>query len=176
MSRRRAAVKRSVLPDPKFGSKKLSKFINLLMHNGEKSVAEKIVYNALDKALVKRVRHSEGSFSKCDVPDASFSDSKVIPFFEEILDKVVPFVEVRSRRFGGATYQIPVPVDPERRGLGLAMRWIIESARKRSEKSMIDRLSAEMLDVMQARGESIAKKKNTHKMAKANQAFTHLKC
>lgn len=153
MSRRHRAEKREINPDPKFGDLVLSKFMNSLMLDGKKSNAEKIVYGAFEKIEAK----------------ASLDPVQV---FHEALDNVKPSVEVRSRRVGGATYQVPVEVRPERRQ-ALAIRWLIEAARKRNETTMVDRLSGELLDASQNRGASVKKREDTHKMAEANRAFSH---
>ncbi|MDP4840504.1 MAG: 30S ribosomal protein S7 [Alphaproteobacteria bacterium] len=153
MSRRRAAEKREVLPDAKFGDLVLSKFVNSLMIDGKKSVAEKIVYGALQTAQEKSSR----------VP---------IELFHEALDNIKPSVEVRSRRVGGATYQVPVEVRPTRQQ-ALAIRWLITAARNRSENTMTGRLSGELLEASQNRGSAIKKREDTHRMAEANKAFSH---
>jgi small subunit ribosomal protein S7 len=153
MSRRRVAAKREILSDPKFGDQTVAKFINMVMSSGKKSVAEKIVYGALDE-MGKR-----GKGNALDV-------------FKQAVGNVEPRVEVKSRRVGGATYQVPVEVRPNRRG-ALAMRWIVESARKRAEKSMGRRLAGEMLDAFENRGTAVKKREDTHKMAEANRAFAH---
>ena len=153
MSRRRAAEKREVLPDAKFGDVVLSKFMNTLMERGKKSVAERVVYGALEEIQTKL---------KADP----------IPAFHEALENVKPAVEVRSRRVGGATYQVPVEVRTERRQ-ALAIRWLIQSARDRSEQSMMDKLSAELMDAANRRGAAIKKREDTHRMADANKAFAH---
>ena len=158
MSRRNAAIKREILPDPKFSSRLLAKFINMIMKDGKKSTAETIVYEALDTLVGKLGQPIE----------------KAPEIFEEVLDKVKPVVEVRSRRVGGATYQIPVEVRQERRE-ALAMRWLIESARSRQEKSMKIKLANELLDASNDRGNAIKKKEDTHKMAEANKAFSHFR-
>ncbi len=158
MSRRNAAIKREILPDPKFSSRLLAKFINMIMKDGKKSTAETIVYEALDTLVSKLGQPIE----------------KAPEIFEEVLDKVKPVVEVRSRRVGGATYQIPVEVRQERRE-ALAMRWLIESARSRQEKSMKIKLANELLDASNDRGNAIKKKEDTHKMADANKAFSHFR-
>ncbi len=155
MSRRHRAEKREVLPDPKFGDIVLSRFMNVLMYDGKKSTAEGIVYDALD-ALKKRL-------------GASGDPLRV---FHEAMDNVKPAVEVRSRRVGGATYQVPVEVRPERRQ-ARAIRWLIESARKRGENTMQDRLSAELMDAANNRGAAVKKREDTHRMAEANKAFSH---
>ncbi len=153
MSRRRAAVKRSVIPDPRFGSEMLTKFMNLLMLSGKKSVAESIVYGALDTIGEK------GHEEPLDV-------------LSKALENVQPRVEVKSRRVGGATYQVPVEVRPGRR-VALAMRWLIESARKRNERTMAAKLAGELLDAFEGRGAANKKREDVHKMAEANKAFSH---
>jgi len=155
MSRRHRAEKREVLPDPKFGDVVLSRFMNVLMYDGKKSTAEGIVYGAMD-TLKKR----------------GGANSDPLRLFHEAMDNVKPSVEVRSRRVGGATYQVPVEVRPERRQ-ALAIRWLIESARKRGEHTMEDRLSAELMDAANNRGSAVKKREDTHRMAEANKAFSH---
>jgi len=153
MSRRHAAEKREVIPDPKFGDIVVTKFMNAIMYEGKKSVAENIVYGAFDIV--------EGR-------------AKVEPLgiFKQALDNVAPAVEVRSRRVGGATYQVPVEVRNERRQ-ALAIRWIINAARGRNDKTMVERLSAELLDAANNRGNAVKKREETHRMAEANRAFSH---
>ena len=153
MSRRRRPEKREILPDPKFGDQVLSKFMNNLMYDGKKSAAERIVYGALET-----------------VENRAKSDP--IALFHDALANVAPQVEVRSRRVGGATYQVPVEVRPDR-AQALAIRWIIQTARGRSEQTMTDRLSAELLDASNNRGASVKKREDTHRMAEANKAFSH---
>jgi small subunit ribosomal protein S7 len=153
MSRRHAAEKREVLPDAKYGDRVVSKFMNNLMKQGKKSVAETIVYSAFDR-VQGRVRREP------------------VEVFHEALDNVKPSVEVRSRRVGGATYQVPVEVRPERRE-ALAIRWLIDAAKKRNEHTMEERLAAELLDAMNNRGSAVKKREDTHKMADANKAFSH---
>jgi len=153
MSRRRAAVKREVLPDAKYGDKVIAKFINAVMLQGKKSVAERIVYGALDKMAAR-------------------TSQDPVKMFHEAIDNVKPGLEVRSRRVGGATYQVPVEVRPERRQ-ALALRWIIDQARKRSETTMVDRLSGEFQDAANNRGGAVKKREDTHRMAEANKAFSH---
>ena len=153
MSRRRAAEKREVLPDAKFGDIVLTKFMNTLMERGKKSVAERIVYGALDRMQ-------------------SRAKSDPIQLFHTALDNVMPAVEVRSRRVGGATYQVPVEVRNERRQ-ALAIRWLITAARGRNENTMEERLSGELLDAANNRGTAVKKREDTHKMAEANRAFSH---
>ncbi|HXP73931.1 MAG TPA: 30S ribosomal protein S7 [Stellaceae bacterium] len=153
MSRRRAAVKREVQPDPKFDDLVLSKFMNCLMYEGKKSVAEGIVYGALER-IAKR------------------SGQDPIRVFHEALTNVKPSVEVRSRRVGGATYQVPVEVRPDR-SQALAIRWIIGASRDRSEHTMEERLSGELIDAAGSRGSAVKKREDTHRMADANKAFSH---
>ncbi|MFQ3621928.1 MAG: 30S ribosomal protein S7 [Acetobacteraceae bacterium] len=155
MSRRHRAEKRDVLPDPKFGDVVLSKFMNALMYDGKKSVAEAIVYGALD-TVKRRVG----------------PNTDPLRVFHEAMENVKPAVEVRSRRVGGATYQVPVEVRAERRQ-ALAIRWLIEAARKRGEHTMRDRLSNELLDAANNRGAAVKKREDTHRMAEANRAFSH---
>ena len=153
MSRRRRPEKRVILPDPKFGDLTLSKFMNNLMLDGKKSVAESIVYGALDRVQARLKREP-------------------VQAFHEALDNVKPSVEVRSRRVGGATYQVPVEVRSERRE-ALAIRWLIIAARKRNENTMEERLAAELADAVNNRGTAVKKREDTHKMADANKAFSH---
>ncbi|MCW9024331.1 MAG: 30S ribosomal protein S7 [Gammaproteobacteria bacterium] len=153
MARRHAAAKREILPDPKYKSEVIAKFINIVMLSGKKSVAEKIVYGALDVVTER---------SKADSVEA----------FEKALENVRPVVEVKSRRVGGATYQVPVEVRPNRRN-ALAMRWLVDAARKRSEKGMGARLAGEILDAFENRGSAVKKREDTHRMAEANKAFAH---
>lgn len=153
MPRRRVAAKREILPDPKFGSQVLAKFINHVMVNGKKSVAEAIVYGALDIVTAKTKKES-------------------LDVFEAALENIQPLVEVKSRRVGGATYQVPVEVRQSRQQ-ALSMRWLVEYSRKRSEKSMAARLAAEMMDASEGRGAAVKKREDVHKMAEANKAFSH---
>jgi small subunit ribosomal protein S7 len=153
MSRRHSAEKRHINPDPKFGDLVVSKFMNNLMVEGKKSVAEGIVYGALETIQSK---------AKADP----------VQMFHQALDNVAPAIEVRSRRVGGATYQVPVEVRAERRQ-ALAIRWIITAARNRNEKTMVERLSGELLDAANNRGTAVKKREDTHKMAEANRAFSH---
>ena len=153
MSRRRAAVKREILPDAKYGDPVLAKFINCLMQQGKKSAAESIVYTAFD-VIGQR------------------SGQDPLKLFHDALENVKPSVEVRSRRVGGATYQVPVEVRPDRRQ-ALAIRWLIDTARARSENTMKDRLSNELLDAANNRGTAVKKREDTHRMAEANRAFSH---
>jgi len=153
MSRRHAAVKREVLPDPKFGDTVLSKFMNALMYDGKKSAAETIIYGAFDKIKGK-------------------TGNDPVRMFHDALGNVRPAIEVRSRRVGGATYQVPVEVRHDR-GQALAIRWLISAARARSENTMIDRLSGELLDAANNRGSAVKKREDTHRMAEANKVFSH---
>ena len=153
MPRRRTPLKRAILPDPKFGNSTLAKFMNHVMVSGKKSVAERIVYGALE-----RIQQRTGG--------------DPIEVFDAALEAVSPSVEVKSRRVGGATYQVPVEVRPSRRN-ALAMRWLVESARNRGEKSMAQRLAGELLDASEGRGAAVRKREDTHRMAEANRAFSH---
>lgn len=153
MSRRHRAEKREIVPDPKFGDEVLSKFMNYIMRDGQKSKAERIVYGALD--IVEEKARTEP-----------------IRVFHDALDNVKPAVEVRSRRVGGATYQVPVEVRPERRQ-ALAIRWLVNAARGRSENTMRERLAGELMDASNNRGSSVKKREDTHRMADANKAFSH---
>ena len=153
MSRRHRAEKREINPDPKFGDLVLSKFMNSIMLDGKKSIAEKIVYGALDQVEEK-------------------ARTEALPMFHTALENIAPQVEVRSRRVGGATYQVPVEVRVERRQ-ALAIRWLIAAARKRNETTMIERLSGELMDAANNRGSAVKKREDTHKMAEANRAFSH---
>jgi small subunit ribosomal protein S7 len=153
MSRRRTAEKREILPDPKFGDIVVSKFMNCLMYEGKKSVAETIVYGAFEQIQKK-------------------SGNDPVKVFHDALGNVKPQLEVRSRRVGGATYQVPVEVRPDR-AQALAIRWLIGTARERSESTMVDRLCGELLDASNNRGNSVKKREDTHRMAEANKAFSH---
>ncbi|MEW5008954.1 30S ribosomal protein S7 [Cycloclasticus sp. 46_83_sub15_T18] len=155
MSRRKKAIKRQILPDPKFGNLVLAKFMNMIMVDGKKSIAEKIVYGALD--TIEGKGHAEP-----------------VEALITALEKVQPAVEVKSRRVGGATYQVPVEVRPARR-MGLSMRWLIDASRKRSERSMSNRLAGEVLDALESRGSAFKKREDTHRMAEANKAFSHFR-
>ncbi|GGA55427.1 30S ribosomal protein S7 [Nitratireductor aestuarii] len=153
MSRRHRAEKREINPDPKFGDLVISKFMNAVMFDGKKSVAESIVYGALERVREK-------------------TKQEPVAVFHSALDNVAPHLEVRSRRVGGATYQVPVDVRPERRQ-ALAIRWLINAARGRNEQTMIERLSGELLDAASNRGTAVKKREDTHRMADANRAFSH---
>ena len=155
MPRRREVPKREILPDPKFGNQDLSKFVNVLMTAGKKTVAERILYGALEQVGQK-------------------SGKDPIEVFNQALTKATPQVEVKSRRVGGANYQVPVEVRPSRR-MALAMRWLKESARKRGEKSMGQRLAGELMDASEGRGGAVKKREEVHRMAEANKAFSHFR-
>jgi len=153
MSRRRKAEKRETLPDPKFKDVVVSKFMSCLMYDGKRSIAEKIVYGAFDQISSK-------------------TGNEPVKIFHDALENVKPNLEVRSRRVGGATYQVPVEVRAER-AQALAIRWLIDSSRKRGENTMVDRLSGELMDAANNRGNAVKKREDTHKMAEANRAFSH---
>ena len=153
MPRRRVVAKREILPDPKFHNQTVAKFINHVMVSGKKAVAERIVYGAFDRIAEK-------------------NSADPVEVFENALDAIAPLVEVKSRRVGGATYQVPVEVRASRR-TALAMRWLVDSARSRSEKSMSARLAGELMDASEGRGSAVKKKEDTHRMADANKAFAH---
>ena len=155
MARRREIPKRDILPDPKYKDQTVAKFINMIMQSGKKSVAEKIVYGALDRLAEK-------------------SSGDPLELFKRAIETVGPAVEVKSRRVGGATYQVPVEVRPERK-VALSMRWIADAARKRNEKGMMLRLANELNDVLENRGAAMKKKDETHRMAEANKAFSHFR-
>ena len=156
MPRRREVPKRTILPDPKYGNELLAKFVNMLMRDGKKSVAEKIVYGALEVITERK-------------------PGDAIDTLTTALENVRPVVEVKSRRVGGATYQVPVEVRPVRR-TALAMRWTIDAARKRGEKSMAQRLAGELIDASDSRGAAVKKREDTHRMAEDNKAFAHYRC
>src|ERR1043165_173227 len=185
MPRRRVAAKRVILPDPKFKSELLSKFINSVMKNGKKAVAEKIVYGALERLNIrlkekyKKIEKDleegeEGSGGEGGAGKVGFNADALLDIFYQALDNIRPNVEVRARRVGGSTYQIPVEVRPSRR-TALAMRWLKVAASQRSEKTMAQRLSAEILDAYDNKGIAVKKREDTHRMAKANQAFAHFR-
>jgi len=153
MSRRRASERRGVIPDPRFGSETLTRFVNMLMVSGKKSIAERIVYTALHNVQAK-------------------TSQQCMDVLAKALENVQPLVEVKSRRVGGATYQVPVEVRPSRR-MALAMRWLIDAARKRSEKGMASKLAGELIDANESRGAAVKKREDTHRMAEANKAFSH---
>jgi len=173
MSRRRAAPKREILTDPKYGSELIAKFVNHIMVSGKKSIAEKIVYGAFNEVSLKLKGKSDASkSSNTEGGNEGSTGSSVLDMFQEALDNVCPTVEVRSRRVGGSTYQVPIEVRPSRR-IALAMRWIVDAAKKRSEKTMAKRLAGEVLDAIANRGTAVKKREDTHRMAQANQAFAH---
>jgi small subunit ribosomal protein S7 len=156
MSRRSQAPRRKILPDPKYGNQMLAKFVNMVMHSGKKSVAERIVYGAIDRISERTGQDSE----------------RALEVLSQALENIKPAVEVKSRRVGGATYQVPTEVRATRRET-LAMRWVIDAARSRSEKSMAQRLANELLDASENRGTAVKKREDTHRMAEANRAFAH---
>jgi small subunit ribosomal protein S7 len=173
MSRRHRAEKREILPDPQFNDLVLSKFMNNVMEDGKKSVAERIVYGALE--IVKDKATNDDVADETDSSGTTSSDGhKGLRLFHKALKKVSPQVEVRSRRVGGATYQVPVEVRFDR-SRALAMRWLIDAARKRSERTMMARVAGELLDAANDRGNAIKKREDTHKMADANKAFAHFR-
>ncbi|HDK02493.1 MAG TPA: 30S ribosomal protein S7 [Gammaproteobacteria bacterium] len=153
MPRRGILQQQPILPDPKYGSETLAKFINMIMYSGKKAAAERIVYGALDQIVAK-------------------GKGDPVQILDHALDNVRPVVEVKSRRVGGATYQVPVEVRPVRRA-SLAMRWLIDAARRRGEKSMVGRLANELMDAAESRGAAVKKREDTHRMAEANKAFSH---
>jgi small subunit ribosomal protein S7 len=187
MPRRKAAIKREILPDPLYGSERLAKFINVIMRRGKKSVAEHIVYSALNE-VSKRLKKDKHGVKKLDVDgesdggrassgggavkSGSSFNKENIELLEKALHNIRPTVEVKSRRVGGATYQVPIEVDPER-GLALAMRMLVNAAKARGEKSMVAKLSAEILEAHEGRGAAVKMRDDMHRMAKANQAFAH---
>ena len=170
MPRRREVPKREILPDPKHHSELLAKFINVLMVSGKKSTAEKIIYGALT-VLDERVKKTKKSD---DDESSSGNSTSVLKYFEDALNNVRPSVEVRSRRVGGATYQVPVEVRHDR-SVALGMRWLVQAARSRGEKGMMLRLAGELMDAFESKGSAVKKREDTHKMAKANQAFAHFR-
>ncbi|OGT23920.1 MAG: 30S ribosomal protein S7 [Gammaproteobacteria bacterium RIFCSPLOWO2_02_FULL_38_11] len=183
MSRRREAQKREIIPDPVYKSELLAKFINTIMSHGKKSIAESIVYGALEKLQEKLGTKLQSYLHKKKDNANTEDDGEVsgekkqqvlVDVFDRALDNVRPSVEVRARRVGGSTYQIPVEVRPSRRTT-LAMRWIVESACDRSEKTMALRLAAELMDALDGRGAAVKKRETAHSMAKANQAFAHFR-
>ncbi|KTC66903.1 30S ribosomal protein S7 [Legionella birminghamensis] len=173
MPRRREVPKREILPDPKHHSELLAKFINVLMISGKKSIAEKIIYDALD-VLHDRVKKTRKSDDESGDAGSTGGSATVLQYFEQALDNVRPSVEVRSRRVGGATYQVPVEVRTDR-SIALGMRWIVQAARSRGEKGMMQRLAGELLDAFENKGSAVKKREDTHRMAKANQAFAHFR-
>ena len=173
MPRRREVPKREILPDPKYHSEVLAKFINVLMVSGKKSTAEKIIYGALT-VLEERLKKTKKVDEDESGGTVSGQSGPVLDYFEKALDNVRPSVEVRSRRVGGATYQVPVEVRSER-SVALGMRWLVQSARTRSEKGMMLRLAGELVDAFENKGSAVKKREDIHRMAKANQAFAHFR-
>ncbi|MCH9769528.1 MAG: 30S ribosomal protein S7 [Gammaproteobacteria bacterium] len=190
MSRRKQAPKRDILPDPLFKSPLLAKFINAVMRNGKKSVAEKIVYGALDTVLTRLIKNppklkegdggegGEGGVAvkikraDGDIRNSESAREAALAVFKKALDHITPAVEVKSRRVGGSTYQVPVEIRATRRS-ALAMRWLSDYASKRNEKTMVLRLASEIADALEFRGAAVKKREDVHRMAKANQAFAH---
>lgn len=186
MPRRKAAVKREILPDPMYGSDQVAKFINIIMRGGKKSIAERIVYDSLgllsDRLKKETKSDDEGESAKNSGAKGvrrvatskrdSHGGTEVIDNLQKALGNIAPSVEVKSRRVGGATYQVPIEVSSDR-GIALAMRWVVEAAKKRSEKTMSLRLAAELYDACLNRGAAIKVRDDVHRMAKANQAFAH---
>jgi len=173
MPRRREVPKREVLPDPKHHSELLAKFINVLMVSGKKSTAERIIYGAL-AVLEERMKKVKKQDDDAGEAGSSSGSAGVMRYFEQALDNVRPTVEVRSRRVGGATYQVPVEVRHDR-SIALGMRWIVKASRSRGEKGMMLRLAGELLDAVESKGSAVKKREEIHKMAKANQAFAHFR-
>ncbi len=173
MSRRKAAPKRKVLPDPLFGSEVVANFINVVMKDGKKAVAEKIVYGAFEKVVASQ-RAKEDAKADDGIRTNEGLRKLALELFDKVVVAVRPLVEVRSRRVGGATYQIPVDVSAAR-GVALAMRWLVIYANKRSEKNMASRLAGEMLDILAGKGGALKKREDVHKMAEANKAFAHFR-
>jgi small subunit ribosomal protein S7 len=191
MPRRKAAIKREILPDPMYGSERLAKFINVVMRGGKKSIAEMIVYKALDTVFDRLKKDKSKASSDTGEAEGSSGSSKGgaskkarttsesrtsemegLDILDKALNNIRPTVEVKSRRVGGATYQVPIEVDPAR-GIALAMRWIVKAAKDRGEKTMILRLAAEINDAYEGRGTAVKMRDDMHRMAKANQAFAH---
>lgn len=189
MARRKAAARKNILPDPLFENALIAKFVNVVMRRGKKAVAEKIVYGALDTVLQRQKNTAKGSSKDNDNGSVAVSDGKVdggvasikssavarkaaLELFEKVLHTVRPAVEVKSRRVGGANYQVPVEVNEEH-GIALAMRWLAECSKSRGEKSMALRLAGEILEALDGKGGAMKKREDTHRMAKANQAFAH---
>lgn len=180
MARRRVAIKRKIIPDPVYGNEVVAKFINSVMKNGKKSIAEKIVYGAIEEMLKKSkssAHHQKAEHANDEEGASASKQTKAdisLELFLKAIENVSPIVEVRAKRVGGSTYQIPVEVRQERRQ-ALSMRWLIEAAQNRVGQSMAKRLAAEMLDAAESRGAAYKKKEETHRMAKSNQAFAHIR-
>ncbi|MHB1947146.1 MAG: 30S ribosomal protein S7 [Gammaproteobacteria bacterium] len=180
MPRRKAAIKREVLPDPLYGSELLAKFINVVMRQGKKSLAETIVYSALNEATMRLKKEkgakkdeTEGEGGRgTGTAKPKGANKEALEILDKALNSVRPTVEVKSRRVGGATYQVPIEVDPTR-GIALAMRMLAKAAKARAEKTMVARLAAEIHDAIQGRGAAVKERDDMHRMAKANQAFAH---
>jgi len=170
--RRRAAIKREVIPEPKYGSELLAQFINRIMVSGKKSLAEKIVYQSLETLMDKIKKNPDVLKELSESSNDQEAQRSPVVMFEEAIRIVSPQIEVKSRRVGGATYQIPIDVTPVRR-ISLAMRWIIAAARNRGEKDISTRVAGELYDALCKRGEAFKKREDTYRMAKANQAFAH---
>lgn len=171
MSRRKAAKQRTILPDPLFGSELIAKFINTVMRRGKKSIASRIVYGSFDIVAQRVAGKKQNSKSVYESDEAR---KVALETFEKALEKVTPTVEVKSRRVGGSNYQVPVEIRAKRR-IALAMRWLTDYAAERGEKSMVQRLAAEILDALEDRGGAVKKREDVHRMAKANQAFAHFR-
>jgi small subunit ribosomal protein S7 len=179
MPRRGVVAKRKRLPDPKYGSEMLSQFINVVMVNGKKSIAERLVYNALEGAQRQIIKLHPEMKDEVEGGEGGHQGVEghmtvILKIFETAMDNVRPSVEVRSRRVGGATYQVPIEVRADR-SIALAMRWIVQNARNRGEKGMDQRLAGEFVDAFEGRGAAVKKREDTHRMAKANQAFAHFR-
>ncbi|MFT3741884.1 MAG: 30S ribosomal protein S7 [Gammaproteobacteria bacterium] len=177
MSRRKAAPKRVILPDPLFGSQLISKFINSVMRNGKKSIAEKVVYGALIRVIQRESGKEAADEGESGSGTGGFnlstqSKELAVKAFEKAIENVSPSVEVKSRRVGGSNYQVPVEVRPQRR-MALAMRWLVDFAKSRGEKTMVMRLANEIHDAVHGRGGAVKKREDVHRMARANQAFAH---
>lgn len=176
MPRRKAAVKRSTLPDPLYGSERLARFINVVMRGGKRSIAEKIVYKALENVVMRLAKDKH--VKKTDDTTAAGGSGRLVPqhdaleIMEKALNGIRPTVEVKSRRVGGATYQVPIEVNTDR-GIALAMRWVVKAAKGRGEKTMVLRLGAELFEACEGRGTAVKMRDDMHRMAKANQAFAH---
>ncbi len=172
MSRRRVVKKREIMPDPKFGSVQLTKFINVIMRDGKKAVAEKVVYNALELAAERVDKKPPPVLEQDGAEAVEKFNARALELYEKAIQNIAPAVEVRSRRVGGATYQIPVEIKSDR-SMALAMRWLKKAAQSRGEKGMYACLANEIMDATENRGNAVEKRKNTHSMAEANKAFAH---
>ncbi len=170
MARRKPAAKREILPDPLYKSEQLAKFINVVMRRGKKSVAEKLVYRALD-AVIERIK-KDGKKPATKTKSKPVANAEALEMLETALNNVRPMVEVKSRRVGGATYQVPIEVD-QARGVALAMRWVVKAAKDRSDKTMVLKLASEIIDAYKGAGNAVKIRDDMHRMAKANQAFAH---